>query len=102
VGIADLTKSEVQISEDGKSVELRLPPVEVLSNAIQSQEVFDDSSNIFVPITTQELFDEIDRSREETLAALVADGLVTEAQTFTVTLMTRILTAMGFTSIRVL
>ena len=102
VGIADLTKSEVHISEDGKSVVLRLPPVEVLSNAIVSQEVFDESRNVFVPITTQEVFDEIDRSREETLPALVAEGLVTEAETYTVTLMTRILTAIGFTSIRVL
>jgi hypothetical protein len=101
VGIADLTKSEVHISEDANSVVLRLPPVEVLSNAITSQEVFDESKNVFVPITTQEIFDEIDLSRDETLAAMVADGLVAEAETSTVTLMTRILAAMGFTSVTV-
>jgi hypothetical protein len=99
VGIADLTKREVQVGADAKSVVLRLPPVEVLSNAIVSQEVFDEVTNVFVPITTQELFDEIDRSRDETLAALIADGLITEAQNYTVTLMTRILTAMGFAAI---
>jgi hypothetical protein len=102
VGVADLTQSEVHISEDAKSVVLRLPPVAVLSNAITSQEVFDESTNVFVPINTQEIFAEIDRSREDTLAALLADGLITEAETYAVTLMTRILTAMGFTSIRVL
>jgi phosphate/sulfate permease len=101
VGIADLTKSEVRVGEDAKSVVLRLPPVEVLSNAIVGQEVFDEVTNVFVPITTQELFDEIDRSRDETLAALIADGLITEAQNYTVTLMTRILTAMGFAAITV-
>jgi hypothetical protein len=102
VGIADLTKSEVVVSGDGKSVVLRLPPVEVLSNAITSQAVFDETTNIFLPINTQEVFDEIDLSREETLAALIAEGLITEAETYTVTLMTRILTAMGFTSVTIL
>jgi hypothetical protein len=99
VGIADLTKSEVQISEDAKSVVLRLPPVELLSNDIVRQEIFDESRNVFVPITTQEIFDEIDLSRKETLSSLIAEGLITEAETYTVTLMTRILTAMGFTSV---
>jgi hypothetical protein len=101
VGIADLTKSEVQIGGEAKSVVLHLPPVEVLSNAITGQEVFDEMTNVFLPISTQDIFDEIDLSREETLDALIADGLIIEAEAYTITLMTRILTAMGFTTITV-
>jgi hypothetical protein len=99
VGISDVTKSGVYVSPDGKSVYVTLPPLDVLGNDITGFEVFDEGRNIFVPIQTQEIFDEIKKSQDETLSRILESGLMKESETYTKTLVTRILSAMGFENI---
>ena len=50
VGIEDITLSDIKVSEDGRRVKIKIPDVVVLGNDITSQEVFDESHSIFVPI----------------------------------------------------
>ena len=53
---------------------------EVLGNDITSQEVFDESHSIFVPITLDDVFTEIEKSKEGTLEDLINDGIMNEAR----------------------
>jgi hypothetical protein len=101
MGIEDVTQSGVYVSPDAKSVYVRLPPLEVLGNDVTGFEVFDEARNIFVPIRTQEIFDEIGKSQDEALARVLGEGLKKESEDHAVGLVTRILSAMGFRNITV-
>ena len=62
-GIEDISKCEYEIYNDGKGLKIHLPPSVILGNEIENQEVFDESHSIFVPISLEEVFNEIDNSR---------------------------------------
>ncbi|MCQ2593198.1 MAG: DUF4230 domain-containing protein [Treponema sp.] len=88
VGIDDLTEADYEViemmdgldvSEKKQKLKIKLPEVKVLGNEIVSQEVFDEQHSIFVPITLEEVFTEIERSREEALEELISEGILEEA-----------------------
>ena len=63
--------------------------------------IFDEATNLFVPITTQSIFTEIDKGRAAVEQTLVREGILDEANAHAVELFTQIFTAMGFTDIQV-
>jgi hypothetical protein len=101
MGIADITRSGVGISPDAKTVYVNLPPLEVLGNDITEFEVFDEKQSIFVPIKTQEIFDEIRERQKEVLIGILRDGFKAESERHAVALVTRVLSAMGFENVKV-
>lgn len=100
-GIADISRADIFISADGKTVDVLLPRSEILGSDITSQEVFDEQRSIFLPITIQEIFDEIDAAKEEVAENLIADGLLDESDERAQKLVTRLLEKFGFTEITV-
>ena len=96
IGIEDITQSDFEVSNDGKSLKIKLPDVEILGNDITSQEVFDESHSIFVPITLDEVFTEIERSKNGTLEDLVSDGILEEARENARKIVQQLMMAAGF------
>ena len=96
IGIPDVTLSDIEIYNDGKSVRIKLPEVEVLGNDITSQEVFDESHSIFIPITLDDVFVEIERSKDSTLEELIDDGILKEARENAKKVVQQIMMAAGF------
>ena len=80
IGIPDITMSDYEVYNDGKSIKIKIPEVEVLGNDITSQEVFDESHSIFVPITLDEVFTEIEKAKNNTLDDLISEGVMKEAR----------------------
>lgn len=100
-GISDLMFCKINISPDGKKVYITLPPVEILGNEIVSMEVFDEQRSIFVPITTQEIFDEIQKAKDETLEEIIAEGFLKEAKNYAIRIITQMMLASGFETVEV-
>lgn len=96
IGIADITHSDFDISNDGKTLKIRIPDVEILGNEITSQEVFDETHSIFVPITLDEVFTEIEKAKDKTLEELVSDGIIEEARENAKKVIQQIMMAAGF------
>ena len=92
-GITDVSYS---ISLDGKTITLEVPPAEVLGNEIVSQSVFDEKQSIFVPISTQDIFDEIDKAKVEALEDMIAEGVLDEAREYAARIITQFMLALGF------
>ena len=80
IGIADITQAEFEIYDEGKRLHIKLPDIEILGNDITSQEVFDENHSIFVPITIDDVFTEIEKAKDKTLEELVDDGVKEEAR----------------------
>lgn len=102
VGIADMSMCDYEVSEDGKTVKITLPDVIVLGNDISSQEVFDEQSSIFVPITLEEVFTEIEKSKEDVLEEIIQDGIITEAREHSKSVVRQFLLAAGFENVTVM
>ena len=100
-GIADVTDVSYSISLDGKTITLEVPPAEVLGNEIVSQSVFDEKQSIFVPISTQDIFDEIDRAKSEALEDMIAEGVLDEAREYAVRIIRQFMLALGFEEVRI-
>lgn len=98
-GIADFTDISYDVELDGKTVTLRIPKAELLGNEITSMEIFDEKQSIFVPISTQEIFDEIESARKSTVEELIDDGLLTEAREYAVKIISQHMNALGFENI---
>lgn len=98
-GIADFTDISYDVELDGKTVTLRIPKAELLGNEITSMEIFDEKQSIFVPISTQEIFDEIEAARKSTVEELIDDGLLTEAREYAVKIISQHMNALGFENI---
>ena len=81
VGIADVTKITIELSEDGKSAVVHVPASVILGNDIESEslEVFDEKKSVFVPIGTQEIFDEIKLDMQENESRIKAQGGLLDA-----------------------
>ena len=95
-GIEDITATTFDISEDRTAIKLSIPPSVILANDITSQQIFDESNNMFSLITTQEVFSEIDLARKKQELELIRTGFLDEADDYNKQLLTRIFSAMGF------
>ena len=100
-GIADVTDVSYSISLDGKTITLEVPLAEVLGNEIVSQSVFDEKQSIFVPISTQDIFDEIDRAKAEALEDMIAEGVLDEAREYAVRIIRQFMLALGFEEVKI-
>lgn len=96
VGIADVTDVSYSISRNGKKIRLSVPKTEVLGNDLVRQEVFDEKQSIFVPITTQDIFDEIEVARQQAAEDMIAEGVLQEAYTYAVKIIRQFMLSCGF------
>ncbi len=96
IGISDITLSDFEVYNEGKGLRVKLPDIEVLGNDITSQEVFDESHSIFVPITLDEVFSEIEKTKNNTLEDLLAEGILDEARENARKVVQQIMMAAGF------
>lgn len=100
-GIPDLSKIEFKLSSDKKSIKLKVPKAEVLGNDIVEQAVFDEKRSLFVPITTQEIFEEIDSVRNSIAEEVVGEGLLEEADRDAHKVIMQMMYAMGFDAVQI-
>ena len=100
-GISDITDISYSVSLDGKTITLTVPPAEVLGNEIVSQGVFDEKQSIFVPISTQEVFDEIEKAKAEALEEMIAEGVLDEARDYSIRIITQFMLALGFEEVKI-
>ena len=96
IGIADITQSDFEVYNEGKALRVKLPDVEILGNDITSQEVFDENHSIFVPITIDDVFVEIEKAKDKTLEELVDEGVLDEARENAKKVIQQIMLAAGF------
>lgn len=101
-GIDNLEKAEYEISSDHKSITVKLPNAKILGNELVTQELFDEKQSIFIPISTQEVFDEINLSKDIALDELISQGFLTEAQNHAQNVIRQIFLGMGFENVVVL
>ena len=73
----------------------------MLGNEIVSQSVFDEKQSIFVPISTQDIFDEIERAKDEALEDMIAEGVLEEARDYAVRIITQFMLALGFEEVKI-
>ncbi len=100
-GIADITDVSYSVSLDGKTITLSVPQAEVLGNEIVSQSIFDEKQSIFVPISTQEIFDEIDKAKDQALEDMIAEGILEESREYAVKIITQFMLALGFEDVKI-
>ena len=96
IGIPNITESDFEVYNEGKTLRIKLPDVEILGNDITSQEVFDESHSIFVPITLDDVFTEIERSKNDTLEDLIDEGILNDARENAKKVIQQIMMAAGF------
>ena len=100
-GIADITDVSYSVSLDGKTITLSVPEAEVLGNEIVSQSVFDEKQSIFVPISTQDVFDEIEKAKTEAMEDMIAEGVLDEAREYSIRIITQFMLALGFEEVKI-
>ncbi|MCQ2613757.1 MAG: DUF4230 domain-containing protein [Treponemataceae bacterium] len=100
-GIADISKAYFEISADSTSIVITIPDCVLLGNDFESFDVFDEYKNLFVPIEVDEVFSEIEKSRDATSKKLIEEGLLEEADSHAKEILTRIFESMGFTEIKI-
>lgn len=100
-GVKDVSQIKMSFSKDGKSITVHVPKAEVLGNGLIDQEVFDEKNSVFVPITTEEIFAEINSGMQKTQEACVKDGFLDEADLQVKKVVSGLLTAAGFTEITI-
>ena len=101
IGVEDLAKSQVSINPDGKEVEIKIPHCTIIDNTLVSQEVFDEKKSLFVPITTQEIFDEINMAMADYGLAAERNGIVKEADARLIELVSATVKGFGFEKVKV-
>ena len=100
-GLADITDVSYSVSLDGKTITLTVPAAEILGNEIVSQSVFDEKQSVFVSISTQEVFDEIEKAKAEAVEDMVAEGVLEEAREYAVRVITQFMLALGFEEVKI-
>ena len=100
-GIADITDVSYSVSLDGKTITLTVPPAEILGNEIVSQSVFDEKQSIWGPISTQQVFDEIEKAKSEAVEDMIAEGVLEEAREYAVRVITQFMLALGFEDVKI-
>ena len=104
VGIADVTRISIELSEDGKSAVVHVPASCILGNDIETEslEVFDEKKSVFVPIGTQEIFDEIRLDMQENEALIKAQGGLADADIRVHALIESMVKSAGIENVKVL
>lgn len=100
-GIPDLTLCEIKVSDDGKTLTITLPEAEILGNEIESEQIFDEQHSIFVPLKMDEVFTEIENSKEIALQELMDDGLLGDARDYAKKILKQIFLTAGFETVEV-
>ena len=100
-GVADITDISYSVSLDGKTITLSIPAAEILGNEIVSQSVFDEKQSIFVPISTQEVFDEIESAKIAAAEDMVAEGILDDARDYAIRIVTQFMLALGFEEVKI-
>lgn len=100
-GIADITDVSYSVSLDGKTITLNVPAAEILGNEIVSQSVFDEKQSVFVPISTQEIFDEIEKAKAEAVEDMLAEGILDDAREYSIRIITQFMLALGFEDVKI-
>lgn len=100
-GIEDISKAQIEVSKKGKKVSIRLPECTILGNDISQLEAFDESTSIFTTITSQELLSQINDDKETMLLKIQNEGILEEAHSHAVALLTAMMTAAGFEEIEI-
>lgn len=95
-GIRNVADIEFHTNLDNNSILLYIPQAELLGNEITDQKVFDEKQSIFKPITTQEIFNEIDKAKESLAEQLVEDGLLEDARNYAISIITQFMYGCGF------
>ncbi len=98
-GIQDASRIKLDFSEDGKTVKALIPHSEILGNGIIEQEVFDEKQNIFIPITTEEIFTEIEKGMELSEERIIHSGFLSEADLRSKELVTVFLMTAGYQNV---
>lgn len=98
-GIKNMDDITFDISPDKKTITLTIPPTELLGNDITSQTVFDEHKNLFVPISTQEIFNEIEAAKDDAAKEILAEGFLDDADSRAVSYITNMITALGFENV---
>ncbi|MBQ0002004.1 MAG: DUF4230 domain-containing protein [Treponema sp.] len=98
-GIRNIDDINFEISDDHNKITLTVPPSELLGNDIVSQTVFDEHKNIFVPISTQEIFDEIETAKDDAAKEILAEGFLDDADKRAVSYISNLLSALGFENV---
>lgn len=101
IGIKNFDDIKYNISEDKKSINLTIPKTELLGNEIISQKVFDDKKSIFIPIQTQEIFNEIDSAKDEAVKEILEEGILDEADERAKTYIKQMMQNLGFETITI-
>lgn len=103
-GIEDVSKITFKISDSskGKVIKLKVPKSEILGNEIIDQSVFDEKRSVFVPITTQEIFDEIDLVRTNIAEEIVGEGFLEEADSQAQKTITQMMYSLGFDLVEII
>ena len=100
-GIEDISKASYEISSDKSSISIKLPHAVILGNEITEMSVFDEKRSLFVPITMQEVFDEIDSVRSSIAREAEDQGLLEEADSGAKKTVCQLMYALGFDSVTV-
>ncbi|MCF0242400.1 MAG: DUF4230 domain-containing protein [Treponema sp.] len=96
-GIRSVDFIEFKVS--GKVLEVILPEVEILGNEFSSLDVFDEQKSIFIPISTQEIFDELEESRKAAEQQAVEEGLMAETRLHTERVIKAVMMSAGFDNV---
>ncbi|MGL4981771.1 MAG: DUF4230 domain-containing protein [Treponemataceae bacterium] len=99
IGIENIGLAQITGDRLNSQISITVPSVRVLSNSIESQEIFDEGQNIFVPITTSEIFNEIDKGRNEYVAKILETGIMQEAEQQAEQILRMMFSASGFENI---
>lgn len=95
-GIPDITKCQIEVSPDQKLLRIKLPEAEILGNEIEGQEVFDEKHSIFVPLTMDEVFTEIEYSKNLALEEILQEGILDEARSYAAKILQQVFHTAGF------
>lgn len=98
-GIKDVSQISYEISNNRREIVLKVPPAEILGNEIISQDIFDEKQSIFVRITAQELFEEIDAAKAKAAEELITDGLLTESRNHAIMIIKQFMYGIGFETV---
>ncbi|MCQ2577718.1 MAG: DUF4230 domain-containing protein [Treponema sp.] len=101
IGIPNIEDMKVSFGKStDNTVFVDLPKCEILGNDITEEEIFDESLSVFIPITTSEIFQEIETSRLLMQDKLVERGIIDEADERAKTLVRGIFQSAGFEDVR--
>ncbi len=104
IGIEDASAITFEITgmtDGSQQLTVRVPHCEILENSLLKQEVFDEKTSIFVPISTQEIFEEIELSMADFALDAERSGLAAQAEDHLEELVKMTFGSLGFESISV-